>query len=150
MKVNINEWEFEPNRMVFIHENLSCKIIRRPQGHLTCYVSLPKNHILFGKHYDEIYFLLKDKGIMFDFELSWSEFEDSFWEVGFGYTSIRDYIPEIDGSDNQFPTWMREIEDYFKSVCPDFNIAKEYKNFDRAIHDVKILAEALNLFSIKN
>lgn len=145
----IDEWNFEPNTLNFKYNNLECKIIRRKEGHLTAYVLIDNNHPLFGKDYDELFFLLKEKGIKNSFELSYSDFMNNSWAFGFGYASVYDFIPELDNENSEsiMYEWFNEFNNFLDK---ELNINKEYKNIEKAIEDVKELADCLLLFNTSN
>ena len=141
----IDEWKFEPNTMSFEKYGLKCKIIRRKQGHLTGYVLINKNYLHYGKDYDELFFFLKDKGIRLNCELSYSDFMDNEWAFGFGYSSINDYVPYMDGdnTNEDMPQWFNEFNNFLEK---ELNITKEYRNIEQAINDVKELAQVLSQY----
>lgn len=46
------EWNDEPDKAQWIHNNLDCLIVRGPSGALCGYVGVPEGHPLFGLDYD--------------------------------------------------------------------------------------------------
>lgn len=47
------EWQNEPDKVQWIHEDLDCLIVRGPGGALCGYVGVPESHPLFDKDYSE-------------------------------------------------------------------------------------------------
>lgn len=141
-----NKWDFEPNQLFFKYNNLQCKILRRPQGHFVCYVIIEKNNIFYEIDYDNLYLSLRENKEDIKVDLSFSDYMDSGWAFGFGYTGIQDFIPgedSLDGIDKEDAV-SKSMRIFLEDQGLEFPvIIKEYRNIERAVEDVKSLADIL-------
>lgn len=47
-------WTYEPDRLDFEHEGLSCLLHRGPSGHWCGYCGVPRSHPSYGQKYDDV------------------------------------------------------------------------------------------------
>lgn len=112
-------WENEPDRLLWKSQGFDCLINRNPLGSWCGYVGLPKGHLLYGAHYNELY----DRNLQIEVHggLTYSEYcqgdichphsdEDegpTFW-LGFDCAHAGDLVPSL--QDSSLPKGLRSMQ----------------------------------------
>lgn len=134
----MKEWQSEPHTVEFPHAGFQCKIERAPEGFLRGYVFIPEDNYYFGKDEDDVHFLLGKKvGV----EITFSDYRDGKWAIGFAFASIMDFLPynlEDKGVLGEFMTKLKK--DLGLNITE-----KDYKNLAYTMDKVEALAEALQV-----
>lgn len=144
------EWIKEPDMVEFTYKNYECTILRicieqpcskdfpRFGGYINGYVTIPKEHPYYEKHYD-------DMEIDCHGGLTFSEISDNKYMIGFDCAHSGDYVPSMQKfkKENQemidlrkrFP--IREGFDKFGLFNPT------YKNMDFCVKECKSIVDQL-------
>lgn len=127
--MNMNIWEFEPNRLSFVENGLKCEIIRSPFGFLNAYIYIPEGNIYHGIDDLNLTLLLKPS-----VDISYAEYSNSFWKIGISFSSIKDYVPYL--PENNEPEFMKKMKEF---LGHEEASEKDYKTIDHAIAELKLL-----------
>jgi hypothetical protein len=140
------EWVKEPDIVIFTYNGYQCFVrrvfIREPceelhffGGYLCGYVSMPKDHVLYGKEYEEM-------GIECHFGLTFSEFKEEEYWIGFDCAHSGDYIPSYENlkKQNKFSLEIFSIPEEFMEYSI-FNPV--YRNIEYCICECKSIVDQL-------
>lgn len=153
------EWVEELDEVRFVHKGIECRIIRiagpeldenRYGGHLCGYIKVPKDHVCYGKGYDDI-------EIDVHGGLTYSEIDqenhnylppEGHW-IGFDCVHAGDYHPSVEYMKKTMPELIeieRKSKERLKKFGMNENIFQNtYKNINYCIQECKSVVEQLNL-----
>lgn len=141
------EWVEEPDEILFEYQGMKCRINRILDiveenkcfgGHLCGYVQIPKDHMLFEKHYDDIQIDVHGG-------LTYSNFyKDEYW-IGFDCAHSFDICPSTEYLYKTDPYMIELRKRYPTSLV----WKKEYRNVQYCIKECKKMIKQINSFSMK-
>lgn len=137
----LNEWQFEPNHMTFVHNGLTCEIERHDWGYFNCYVYLPDTNIYHSVDYDHITTMTRG---LIKHDITWGSEKNGKWCFGISFSSIKDYIPNEPDEDHPLDGYIKFFENVVGKATQ-----KDYRNLEYAIEQVKLLAEFLSNPNVK-
>jgi hypothetical protein len=121
---------------------ICCKIVRNGFGALCGYVCINSDNTLYGKDYNDI-------SILIDYfphgGLTYSDFDDGSWKIGFDCSHYGDLIPQLNIESNLSTTSGEEIYrdlEFVKSECK--NLAESVSKHSKLIKRLKNINNVLD------